>query len=293
MIGQQPPVVEVLPVAPIDWHGPAIPVVGMARLGNEIVGVIGLAAGSMLDSESIGIGLGARPVGSGLSPPPPISTEPRGIPTREVPPGDVVDIVDDMVVAPVELVSQVPDAGMPPVGGIPIVIPPPSDVAAVPDIPVDVPVGAGHANPLPVVPIDTVGIGLRPTDGSSVAPMPSPVGGTGVVAVMPIGEVAPMAGTVSTICASAGLWPNRSASVAASTARRGFTGSLIRWRYRGTDPEPSVSLTVRTVARDTSAKPEGECLSAIGVAAQIFVITACHLAEINHSSDKLASTHVI
>lgn len=101
----------------------------MARPGNAIVGVDELGAGdnagSVLDPESSGIGLGAKAAGIGLSPPPPISTEPMGILAGEAPDGDGVEIAEDAV-ASAEAVPHDPDAGMPPGGGAPIVIPPPS-----------------------------------------------------------------------------------------------------------------------------------------------------------------------
>jgi hypothetical protein len=54
-----------------------------------------------------------------------VSTEPNGIPAGEIAPGDAIDIADDEAAA-VELVPHVPDGGMLPGNGIPIVIPPPS-----------------------------------------------------------------------------------------------------------------------------------------------------------------------
>jgi hypothetical protein len=135
-------------------------------------------------------------------------------------PPDAVDIADDDTAAPAGLVSHVPDVGMLPGNGIPIVIPPPSEVAAVPDIPEDELASTGHATPLPVIPIEPVGTGLRPGDGSSVAPMGSPVGGTGVPAVMPSGEVVPIPGSVLTICATAGWQPNSAANIKAISAAR-------------------------------------------------------------------------
>jgi hypothetical protein len=102
----------------------------MTTPGAEIVSAgeldAGDIAGNMLGCESSGIGFAARPVGIGLSPLPPISTEPIGIPTREAPPGDEVGIAADAAAPLVELPPQVPDPGMPLAGGIPVVIPPPS-----------------------------------------------------------------------------------------------------------------------------------------------------------------------
>jgi hypothetical protein len=122
--------------------------------------------------------------------------------------------------AEVELVPHVPDAGVLPGNGIPIIIPPPSYVAVVPAVPGLEPASVGHATPRPVIPGDTAGTGLRPADGSSVAPMGSPVGATGESAVMPSGEVVPIPETVSFTCASAGSQPNITVRIEAiSTAR--------------------------------------------------------------------------
>jgi hypothetical protein len=72
-----------------------------------------------------GIGLGIGLVGTGLSPPLPISTEPRGIPEGEPRPGVEVDIAEDAVLL-VEPVPHVATVVVPLGDGIPIVIPPPS-----------------------------------------------------------------------------------------------------------------------------------------------------------------------
>lgn len=110
-------------------HGPAIPVVGMVGPGSEIVGTGKLIVGDigiMVDSDSNGIGFGSGPAGGGLRPLPLVSIEPIGIPGPGIAPGDAVDIVGDAAALLVELPPQLLDAGMPPVIGMPIVIPPPS-----------------------------------------------------------------------------------------------------------------------------------------------------------------------
>jgi hypothetical protein len=89
-----------------------------------------------------------------------------------------------------------------------------------PDIPVDELARVGHATPLPLIPIEPVGTGLRPVDGSSVAPMPNPVGGTDVPAVMPGGEVVPIPGVVSTTCATAGGQPSSTDKIEDISAAR-------------------------------------------------------------------------
>jgi hypothetical protein len=189
-------------VAPTVVHGPPISTDGENVLGGEIVGGDAAGAGivgiKMPEPATSGIGLGTGPTGSGLSPPLPISTEPNGIPAGRAPPGDGVAIADDGAAA-VELVPQVPEVAEPPGNGIPIAIPPPSKVVAELEIS-----GDGHATPSLVIVIEPAGTGLRPADGSSVAPMGIPAGEPGVSAVMPSGEVVPIAGTALVICATAG-----------------------------------------------------------------------------------------
>ena len=89
-------------------------VLGSASIGEAAAGAV-VIKGKALDPATGGIG----PTGTGLSPALLVSTEPNVIPAA-------IDIADDDAVPPVELVSQVPDGGMLPGNGIPIVIPPPS-----------------------------------------------------------------------------------------------------------------------------------------------------------------------
>jgi hypothetical protein len=224
--------------------------------------------------------LGTGPTGIGLSPPLLVSTDPNGIPAVEPLAGNPVDIADDEGALPVELVSHVPDVGVMPGNGIPIVIPPPSYVVVVPGTPADElpprddPPWAGHATPLLVIPIEPVGTGLRPADGNSVAPIATPVGGTGVPAVMPSGEVAPIPGTVSPIWATAGSHANSTASVEAISADRILACTVTRQRAAGGRAHP-----LRATHRVRS--PEGPAdrrhiefgLSAIGAAALLVFVT--------------------
>jgi hypothetical protein len=224
-------------------RGPTAP--GAAIMGGDEAGAA-VIEGNAPDPEASGIGL----TGTGLRPPLPISTEPIGIPAVAPRPPDAVDIADDDTAPPAELVPHVPDVGMLPGNGIPIVIPPPSEVVVVPDIPEDELARAGHATPLPVIPIEPVGIGLSPADGSSVAPIGSPVGGTGVPAVMPSGEVVAIPGSVVPICATAGWQPNSAANIKAINAARILPCMAMRPRSaRDRAHRPKVTLRSSLIAR--------------------------------------------
>jgi hypothetical protein len=173
-----------------------------------------------------GMGLGTGLTGIGLRPAFVVSTEPNGIPTGEAPPGDGVDIADDDAVPLVELVPQL---AVLPGNGIPVANPPPSKV---PDIPEDeVEVVVGHVTLPPIISGVPTGSGLSPGDGSSVSPREFPVGGTVVAPVMPDGEVAPIAETVSSICAAAG--PQSNAIVSNDTISTSRIGVRIVERRSG------------------------------------------------------------
>jgi hypothetical protein len=157
-----------------------------------IVGNVGLAIG--------GSGLGARlGIGAtiiGLTPPLPISKEPKGIPVRGAPPGVVGDVAAKDEALLLEVAPLVPDiAVLPGIGApFPIPNPPPSYVVLAPTIP---DAGFPIAEPIvpgPVIPIMPLGSGLSPGDVSSVAPRGVPVGGTDEPGPIPSGDVAPMLG---------------------------------------------------------------------------------------------------
>jgi hypothetical protein len=205
---------------PADIHGPAIPTDGVNGLvAGSIAGGeagAGIGEGKVLGPAMSGIGAGIGLTGIGLRPAFMVSTEPNGIPAGEAPPGDGVDIADDDAVPPVELLPQFV---VPPGKGIPIANPPPSKVPDVPEDEVEV-VVVGHVTPPPIIPGVPTGSGLRPRDGSSVAPMAFPVGGTVVAPVMPGGEVPPIPATVSSICADTGAQSNAIVRIdAISTSR--------------------------------------------------------------------------
>jgi hypothetical protein len=129
MIDQQPVVDSEGDAEPMAWHGPPIPSGGVVGPGAEIAGAYvvgdGIIDGKVLAPVISGIGLGIGLVGTGLSPPLPISTEPRGIPEGVPRPGVEVDIAEDGVLL-VEPVPHVATVVVPLGDGIPIVIPPPS-----------------------------------------------------------------------------------------------------------------------------------------------------------------------
>jgi hypothetical protein len=132
----------------------------------------------------------------------------------------------------------------------------------VPDIPVEELAWAAHATPL------SVGTGLRPADGSSVAPMRSPVGGTGVPPVMPGGEVVPIPGNVLPICATADPQPNT--SIKATNAGRILSCMVGRKRSaRRRGRSARATHRVRCSEGQADAMIIEFELSTIGAAAQV------------------------
>jgi hypothetical protein len=184
-------------------------------------------------------GLGFSATDGGLSPPPPISVEPSGIPTgptEEPAPIDdanggdaVVDaaqIPGALAVMPPPSKGEEPDnpielpaAGSAPVVGLPAAgeVPIPAD-APVDELAVKADAGAGET-PAHIAPIKGEApavVGLTPGLASSVAPMGIPVCPTGAFG-MPNGEVMPSAGSGDTfmrVCAYAEPQPERTTAVA-------------------------------------------------------------------------------
>jgi hypothetical protein len=72
---------------------------------------------------------------------------------------------------------------------------------------------------IPVVPIVAPASGLSPGDAISVAPSGIPVGATVDSGTTPSGEVAPIAGVVTVICAKEALPPISADNIAAINAR--------------------------------------------------------------------------
>jgi hypothetical protein len=192
----------------LKFSGP-IPGVGESVvMGRPAAFVAGATQGGVLANAGEGglapiiggIGLGRLGVGTtiiGLTPPLPISTEPKGIPVRARPPGVVGDVAAkdeglllEVVLPLVPGIAVLPDIDAP----FPIPNPPPSYVVLEPTIPdAGLPI-AEPVMPEPVIPIMPLGNGLSPGDTSSVAPRGNPVGATDEPGVMPSGDVAPMLG---------------------------------------------------------------------------------------------------
>jgi hypothetical protein len=145
---------------PVIEHGVLAPIVD--EVGLVVVGIERLGAGTTTE---------------GLTPALLISNEPSGIPAGETPPGDLGNVmVADEPPLP-EVVSHVVEL---PGNGVPAIIPPPSKVGLVPDMPDDELPTAEQIVPLPVGPIVPVGAGLRPGESSPVAPNGIPVPATGM-----------------------------------------------------------------------------------------------------------------
>src|SRR6266478_1322642 len=194
--------------------GGNVPVV---ETGDDGTGIAVVGARLIVETDDDGIGVA-------LSPPPPICTEPNGIPVRETPLGDEDDIAADEDAAPLVLVLHVPDVAAPPGNGVPVPTPnpPPSKFVLEPEAPADGLPMAEHIVPVPVIPAVSASEGLSPGDASSVAPMGRPTGGTDEPGVMLSGEVAPIPGVglpIPPICANTGLQPKSAAIITAINAR--------------------------------------------------------------------------
>lgn len=131
---------------------------------------------------------------------------------------DVLKTFDEFDIPDVEApdIAVAPDiAALPAVvalAGVPVPIPPPSKLAADPNIDDGEVPTVEHAVPLAVlgteiVPVTPEGSGLSPGEVSSVEPSGMPVGPTDVPGLIPSGEVAPSVGVVgiAPTCAMAPL----------------------------------------------------------------------------------------
>ncbi|ANW03764.1 hypothetical protein [Bradyrhizobium icense] len=188
-------------------------VFGAGRVRAGIVGIVGAMV--LIVGTTPIVGTAAAELTPRLA----ISVEPMGMPVRATPPGVTGDIgVDDAARLPepaphmldVPEVSiradvggmpddDIPDEfGAPAIGiadialcgvTVPTATPPPSKVAADPNI-VDGAVPMVEQKVLPIVPVWSAGAGLMPGDAISVAPSGIPVPPTGALGTMPSGEVA-------------------------------------------------------------------------------------------------------
>ncbi|RXT37813.1 hypothetical protein B5V03_31685 [Bradyrhizobium betae] len=115
----------------------------------------------------------------------------------------VADVIDNDEVVPIPDEVDAAVFPTPPVAGVDpaIAIPPPSYVDVEPYIPLGEDPSVEHAVPVvgvAMLPV-TTGAGLRPAEGSSVAPKPIPIGEIGEPVVLPSGEVAPTVGVGAAI----------------------------------------------------------------------------------------------
>jgi hypothetical protein len=115
----------------------------------------------------------------------------------------VADVIDNDDVVPIPDDVDPAVFPTPPVAGVDpaIAIPPPSYVDVEPYISLGEDPSVEHAVPVvgvAMLPV-TTGAGLRPAEGSSVAPKPIPIGEIGEPVVLPSGEVAPTVGVGTAI----------------------------------------------------------------------------------------------
>ena len=210
-----------------------IPVMGSVAAGTVVVfGAESVTAGAAGNVEAmVGVTVMVGTVAAELTPRLPISVEPIGMPVRGTPPGVVGDVgVDDAARLPepaphmlwVPEVSIRADVGEIPDDDIAIVLcgvtvpvatPPPSKLAADPNI-VDGAVPMVEHTMLPIIPVEGSGAGLTPGDAISVAPNGMPVPPTGALGTMPSGEVAESEGVGITAACCAKAWPHSKAEVA-------------------------------------------------------------------------------
>ncbi len=243
--------------------GEAVGIVGIVELGK------GPTKGNTLGSGTAGVELTPRlpiskdPIGSPVRAPPPgvvgdvdvglddaatlLEPDPHmpDIPevssTAEDPVvtgiSDVTGVAGDVDVPDIAVVPDV--AALPEftaVAGevVPTAIPPPSKLAAEPNICEGEVAAVEHAVPLPVagvviVPVTPVGAGLTPSDVNSVEPSGTPVAPTDPAAPIPSGEVAPSEGIVAIGSVSASsTWANAGLPYHKGSATAAIKNDLIR-----------------------------------------------------------------
>ena len=194
-------------------------------MGIETVGIVGAAGigpAKPVEADVVGVGTGAAELTPALL----ISEESSGMPVRGTPPtvvGEVDDGADEAItlLEPDPHIPDMPDASIaagdpvPDVGDIPAAmpgvaavvpavtaeagaadpapVPPPSNMAADPNVSAAAEPTVEHTAPLlgmAIVPVAGPASGLSPEDGSSVAPIGIPTGETGEPAAPPpSGEV--------------------------------------------------------------------------------------------------------
>jgi hypothetical protein len=237
-----------------------IPVMGLVAAGTVVVfGAGNVTAGTVGIVEAIvGVTLMVGTAAAELTPRLPISVEPIGMPVRGTPPGVVGDVgVDDAARLPEPAphmlwvpdvsisadVGEIPDDGIAIVlcgVAVPIGMPPPSKLAADPNI-VDGAVPMVEHTVLPMMPVEGSGIGLTPADVISVAPSGMPVPPTGALGTMPSGEVAESEGVGITAACCAKAWPHSKAETVVIMRKRFMvvlrcrSVSVMTGRWRGAD----------------------------------------------------------
>ncbi|MET3905800.1 hypothetical protein ABID59_000121 [Bradyrhizobium sp. S3.3.6] len=228
--------------------------------GGVTIGIAGrIGARLPVTSGTAGVGSSAAE----LTPRLPISVEPKGSPVLELPPavvgtvevgpedaamllepephmpdmpavssapeiglcivvidiGEVVPIPDDVDAA---VLPTSPVAGVDPA----IAIPPPSYVDVEPYIPLGEDPRVEHAVPVvgvAMLPL-TIGAGLRPAEGSSVAPRPIPSGEIAAPAVLPRGEVIPTVGVGRAIPVTCAIAPPSAKKARQARTKQYLTG---------------------------------------------------------------------
>ena len=216
-----------------------IPVMGLVAAGTVVVfGAGNVTAGTVGIVEAmVGVTVMIGTAAAELTPRLPISVEPIGMPVRGTPPGVVGDVgVDDAARLPEPAphmlwvpdvsisadVGEIPDDGIAIVlcgVAVPIGMPPPSKLAADPNI-VDGAVPMVEHTVLPMMPVEGSGIGLTPAEVISVAPSGMPVPPTGALGTMPSGEVAESEGVGITAACCAKAWPHSKAEAVVIMRKR-------------------------------------------------------------------------
>lgn len=223
-VGVGSSVAELTPRLPISVESRGIPVLGLPP------GVIGVVELGLEDAAML------------LEPEPHMPDMPAvsSVPELElcvIP--DIVDmdvaaIPEDMSIDAAVVPTAAPVAGDDPA----IAVPPPSKVDVEPNIPLGETPSVEH--PMPVegvamLPV-TIGAGLMPADGSSVAPRPIPSGVIGDPVLVPSGEVVPTVGVgraIPVTCASA---PPPAKKARQAAMKRYLTGVLHCRRSWCTEP---------------------------------------------------------
>ncbi|QHO74778.1 hypothetical protein ACH79_21235 [Bradyrhizobium sp. CCBAU 051011] len=218
---------------PVTSVGAATAVVFGA--GSVTAGTVGIAGAIVL---TVGATAMVGTTAAELIPRLPISVEPIGMPVRITPPGATGEVgIDDAarLPDPPPHMLDIPDVSIrADVGGmpddemvdivlcgitVPTATPPPSKVAADPNI-VDGAVPMVEHTVLPIAPVDEIGMGLTPGDAISVAPNGMPVPPTGALGTMPSGEVDASEGVGITAACWAKAWPHSKVEAAVIIRKR-------------------------------------------------------------------------